>query len=53
MPDKEFKVMIINTLTRLEKRMEEHCEPFNKDMKNIKKNQSELKNTITEIYKTH
>ena len=46
MSDKLFKVIIVNIFTRLEKRMEELSETFNKEIENIKKNQSELKNTI-------
>ena len=45
LPDEEFKVMVINTW----KRIEEQSENFNKELENIRKNQSELKNTITEI----
>ena len=43
MPDGEFKVMIIKKLTGLKKRM---SETFNIE---IKKNKSEMKNTINEI----
>ena len=34
--------------TDLRRRMDEHSENFSKELENIKKNQSELKNTITE-----
>ena len=51
MSDKEFKVIITMIFIRLEKRVEEISEIFNKEMENIKKNQSGLKNTITEILK--
>ena len=40
MPDKEFKVMIIKILTELERRMKELSETFNKEIENIKRNQS-------------
>ena len=40
-------------LTELEKRIEEHSENFNKQLENTKKNQSELKNTITKMKKIH
>lgn len=33
------------------RRIEEHRKNFNKELKNIKKNQSELKNTIVEMKK--
>lgn len=44
MPDNKFKVMIINIVTRLEKRVEDPSKTFNKEIKNIKKNLLELKN---------
>ena len=47
LPDKEFKVIIIKMLNKLGRRMDEHSEKFNKDLENIKKNQTELKNKIT------
>ena len=50
-PDKEFKVMNIKTLTELRTRMDEHSEKFNKEFKNTKWKQTELKNTITGIKK--
>lgn len=31
LPDKKFKVMVINLLTELRRRMKEHSENFNKD----------------------
>lgn len=43
---KELKAMVIKMLTKL---MEEHSEIFNKALQNIRKNQSELKNAITEV----
>ena len=51
LPNKEFKVMIIKMLNKLRRRMDEHSENFTKELQNIKKNQTELKNTITEIKK--
>ena len=41
--DKEVKVMVIG----LRERMDEYSGNFNKEKENIKKNQSGLKNTIT------
>ena len=46
MPNGEFKVMIIKLLPGLEKRVEDISEILNKK---IKKNQSQMKNTINEI----
>lgn len=44
--------MAIKMLTKLGRRKEEHNEDFHKEFKNMKKNQSELKNTITDIKDT-
>ena len=46
LPDKEFKITIIQMLNEIRRRTDEHCEKLNKEFKNIKK-QIELKNTIT------
>ena len=51
MPVREFKVMVIKILTGLEKGMEDLRETPNKETDNIKKNQSEMKNS-TEIKNT-
>ena len=51
LPDKAFKETITRMLTESGRRMEELRKNFNKDLENIRKNKSELKNTITE--KTH
>ena len=51
LPDKVFKVMVIKMITKLRRRMEEHRKNFNKEFENIRKKQSELKNTITEMKK--
>ena len=51
LPDKEFKVMVIEMLTECGRRMHKHSENFNKETENIKKYYTEvmeLKNTITE-----
>ena len=45
--------MVINLLTKsIRRRMEENSENFNKEIENIKKNQSDQNNTITEIKNT-
>ena len=51
--DKEFKVIILKMLKELRRNMGEHSEKFNKGLENMKKNQTELKNTITEVKKIH
>ena len=54
LPNKEFNIMIIKMLKELRRRMDEQSEKievFNKVLENIKKNQTEMKNTITEIFK--
>ena len=51
MPDKDFKVMVINILTGLEKRVENLKEIFNKEKK-YRKEQSEMKKSITETKNT-
>lgn len=43
-------VMIIKMLSEFRRRMGEHSEKFNKELKNIKKNRAE--NTVTEIKNT-
>ena len=44
--DKKFKVMILKMFNELRRRMDEHSEKINKELGNIKKNQTEM-NTIT------
>ena len=51
-PDKEFKALVIKMLTELERRIDVHNEKFNKELENIKKTQSEMKNSIAEIKNT-
>lgn len=45
--------MVIKMFTRLERRMDELRVNFNKEKENIKKNQSEPKNTVTEMKNTY
>ena len=52
LPDEEFKVVVLNILTKLGRRMEEHGEIFNKMLENIRENQSELKSTVTKMKNT-
>ena len=57
LPLKEFRIMIVKVLQRLEYRMEKMQEAFNtvntitKDIEEIKNKQREMNNTITEIKK--
>ena len=44
--------MTIKMLTKLRRRMEGHSENFNKKLENIRKNQSKLRNIITEMKNT-
>lgn len=47
--DKEYKKkMIIKMLNTLGRRMDEHRNNFSKELEHIKKNQTEVKNTINE-----
>ena len=48
-PDRKFKVMIIKTLTGLEKRMEDISETLTTEIKELKKNQSEMKDAINKV----
>ena len=43
LPDKEFKIMFIKMLTKFGRRIKD------KELENIRKNQSELKTTITKM----
>ena len=52
LPDKAFKEMVIEVFIKLRWRVEEHSENFNKKLEIIKKNQLDLKNTITEMKNT-
>ena len=45
----ELNVIVIKMLTELRRRMDVYSDNLNKKVENIKKNQAELKNAITEI----
>ena len=49
LPNKEFKVMVIKMFNELRRTVDEHRE--NKVLENTKKNQTELRVTITENLK--
>ena len=54
LPSKEFKVMIIKMLKELGRRMDKQSENLDvlTELENIKKNETAVKNTITEIQNT-
>ena len=53
LPEKEFRIMIVNMIQDLRKRMEAKIEKmqktFNKDLERSKNKQTEMNNTITEM----
>ena len=49
MPDGEFKATITTIFAGLEKRMKDFREALTTEIKELKKKQSEVKNTISEI----
>ena len=52
LPNKEFKIMVVKMIKGLGRRMDSQSEKldvFNKELENIKKNQKEMRNTITEM----
>ena len=58
LPEREFRIMIVKMLQRLEKRMEKMQEAFStvntitKEIEKIKNKQKEMNNTIAEIKNT-
>ena len=49
LPEKEFRVMIVNMIQNLGNRMEKTQEMFNKDKEELKSKQTMINNTINEI----
>ena len=49
LPEKEFRVMIVNMIKNLGNRMEKIQETFNKDVEELKSKQTMMNNTIHEI----
>ena len=49
LPEKEFRVMIVNMIQNLGNRMEKIQERFNKDLEELKSKQTMMNNTINEI----
>ena len=52
LPEKEFRVMIVKMIQNLGNRMEKIQETFNKDLEELKRKQTVMNNTITEIKNT-
>ena len=56
LPEKEFRIMIVKMIqnlgNRTEARIEKIQEMFNKDLEELKNNQTEMTNTITEMKNT-
>ena len=52
LPEKEFRIMIINMIKNLENKMEKMQESINKDIEEFKNKHAETNNTITEIKNT-
>ena len=50
--EKEFRIMIVKMIQNLGNRMEKIQETFNKDLEELKSNQTVMNNTITEIKNT-
>ena len=52
LPEKEFRIMIIEMIKNLGNIMEKMQEPTNKDLEELKNKHTETKDTITEIKNT-
>ena len=52
LPEKEFRMMIINMINNLENKMEKMQESINKDLVELKNKHTETNNTITKIKNT-
>lgn len=49
----DFKAVVIKMLKKLRTSVDEYSENFNKELENVEKNYTELKNTITEMETKH
>ena len=49
LPETEFKTLVKRTLNKLRRGIEGLSDNFNREIENTKKNQSGMKNTITEM----
>ena len=52
LPEKEFRIMIVNMIKNLENKMDKMQESINKDLEELKNKHTETNNTITEIKNT-
>ena len=52
LPEKEFRIMIVEMIQNLGNRMEKIQETFNKDTEELKSKQTMMNNTINEIKNT-
>ena len=52
LPEKEFRIIIIERIKNLENKMEEMQESINKDLEELKNKPTETNNTIMEIKNT-
>ena len=52
LPEKEFRIMIVEMIKNFENKMEEMQESINKDLEELKNKQTETNNTIIEIKNT-
>ena len=52
LPEKEFRIMIVQIIKNLENRMEKMQESINKDLEELKNKHTEINNTINKIKNT-
>uniref|UniRef100_A0A8C9BW24 L1 transposable element RRM domain-containing protein n=1 Tax=Phocoena sinus TaxID=42100 RepID=A0A8C9BW24_PHOSS len=52
LPEKEFRIMIVNMIQNLGNRIDKMQETFNKDLEELKMKQTTMKNTISEMKNT-
>ena len=52
LPEKKFRIMIVNMIKKLENKMEKMQESINKDLEELKNKHTETNNMITEIKST-
>ena len=51
LPEKEFRIMIVEIVKNLENKMEKMQESINKDLEELKNKHADTNNTITEVKK--
>ena len=52
LPEKEFRIMVVQMIKNLENKMEEIQKSINKDLEELKNKDAETNNTVTEIKNT-